>query len=421
MNLSKVELHNFRGINQLEVNLHPKMTVFVGVNGAGKTSLLDAIAYLLSWVTSRIRHEGSSGRAIRDNDIKNKTAFAEIKAIDNNGNEWKLVKTQKGYLKHGVSTDLKFVNEYVKKIQGQLQDCQMNCSIPLFVYYPINRAVMDIPLRIKMKHSFELLEAYDESLTSAANFRSFFEWFRNREDLENELISRSTKRSIFNDEPENQFPDKQLSAVRDAIACFLPGYSNLRVKRSPLRMTISKQGKDVLIDQLSDGEKCLVGVVGDLARRLAIANPTLENPLAGEGVVLIDEIELHLHPQWQRFFITSLQNVFPNCQFILTTHSPQSIGELLPENIRLLIHDNDELLCITPTQSLGLDSSQILEELMNTPSRNLKIKGDLNEIYNLMDKEEFTEAIAAIMDLKKKLHGDIPEIVKAEALIAMLK
>ncbi|HUX53650.1 MAG TPA: ATP-binding protein, partial [Williamwhitmania sp.] len=184
MNLSKVELHNFRGISQLEVNLHPQMTVFVGVNGAGKTSLLDAIAYLLSWVTSRIRHEGSSGRAIRDNDIKNKTAFAEIKAIDNNGNEWKLVKTQKGYLKQGVSTDLKFVNEYVKKIQGQLQDSQMNCSIPLFVYYPINRAVMDIPLRIKMKHSFELLEAYDESLTSAANFRSFFEWFRNREDLE---------------------------------------------------------------------------------------------------------------------------------------------------------------------------------------------------------------------------------------------
>ena len=423
MNLRKIELNNFRGISKLEVNLHPKMTVFVGVNGAGKTSLLDAIACLLSWITARIRHENSSGRPIRDNDIKNKTPYSEIKATDIDGNEWRLVKGQKGVPKPNVSTDLKFVNEFAKKIQNHLQDNELTTSIPLFVYYPINRAILDIPLRIKSKHSFELLDAYDESLTSAANFRSFFEWYRNREDLENEIISRKVVNSIFPDENKTEgiCPDKQLSAVRDAISDFLPGYTKLMVKRSPLKMTINKEGTEILIDQLSDGEKCVVGVVGDLARRLAIANPTSSNPLHGEGIILIDEIELHLHPKWQRTFVVSLQRVFPNCQFILTTHSPQSIGELLPEQIRLLVHEKEGLICITPNQTLGLDSSQILEELMDTPSRDLSTKEALLAIYNLIDEEKYEDAEEAINTLKKQLNGDIPEIVKAEALINMLK
>ena len=318
---------------------------------------------------------------------------------------------------------MRFVNEFAKKVQGELQEKQMRCSIPLFVYYPVNRVVLDIPLRIKMKHSFELLEAYDESLTSAANFRSFFEWYRNREDLENEIISRKAANNMFPDEDEieSTYPDKQLSSVRNAISDFLPGYTKLMVKRNPLRMTINKEGMEILIDQLSDGEKCVIGVVGDLARRLAIANPTLSNPLLGVGIILIDEIELHLHPKWQGSFVVSVQRVFPISQFILTTHSPQSIGELHPEHIRLLVHEKEVLTCITPNQSLGLDSSQILEELMDTPSRDLLTKEALLAIHNLIDEDKYNEAEEAILRLKEQLNGDTPETVKAEALINMLK
>jgi predicted ATP-binding protein involved in virulence len=66
-------------------------------------------------------------------------------------------------------------------------------NLPVFVYYPVNRAVLDIPLRIREKHRFDLLSAYDESLTSGANFRTFFEWFREREDLENENLRHMLK------------------------------------------------------------------------------------------------------------------------------------------------------------------------------------------------------------------------------------
>jgi predicted ATP-binding protein involved in virulence len=106
-------------------------------------------------------------------------------------------------------------------------------------------------------------------------------------------------------------------------------------------MTITKQGQELIINQLSDGEKCLLAMVGDLARRLAIANPSLPDPLQGSGVVLIDEIELHLHPKWQREIIPALTRTFPNCQFIVTTHSPQVISQVKPEGIYILERTDD--------------------------------------------------------------------------------
>jgi predicted ATP-binding protein involved in virulence len=86
---------------------------------------------------------------------------------------------------------------------------------------------------------------------------------------------------------------------------------------------------------LSDGEKCLLAMVGDLARRLAIANPDYPDALQGEAIVLIDEIELHLHPSWQRNIIPALKRTFPKCQFIITTHSPQVLSYIQPKNIYL--------------------------------------------------------------------------------------
>jgi predicted ATP-binding protein involved in virulence len=94
-------------------------------------------------------------------------------------------------------------------------------------------------------------------------------------------------------------------------------------------------------NQLSQGEKSLI-LVGDIARRLAMMNPKLDNPLLGKGIILIDEIDMHLHPQWQRSIIQRLQTTFPNCQFILTTHSPLVISDT--QNILVYDLDGQELM-----------------------------------------------------------------------------
>lgn len=90
----------------------------------------------------------------------------------------------------------------------------------------------------------------------------------------------------------------------------LDNVSDLKVKRSPLRMTVKKNGLEMRVDNLSDGEKCTLALFGDLARRIALANPSRSNPLEGEGIVLIDEIELHMHPSWQRKILGALKVLF---------------------------------------------------------------------------------------------------------------
>ena len=180
-------------------------------------------------------------------------------------------------------------------------------------------------------------------------------------------------------------------------------------------MTVQKQGQELIINQLSDGEKCLLAMVGDLARRLAIANPGLPNPLQGEGVVLIDEIELHLHPKWQRAIVPALTRTFPNCQFIVTTHSPQVLGEVKGKVYRL--KSTSDGIIAESLQTYGRDSSEILEDEMEADSRSVEIKQDLRQLFRLIEDGD----LDAARELKKKMSDEIgddeSEFVKAEILI----
>lgn len=213
-----------------------------------------------------------------------------------------------------------------------------------------------------------------------------------------------------------------MQAVRSALESFMPQFKNMRIQRSPLAMIVEKDGERMRVEQLSDGEKCMMAMVGDLARRLAIANPTKSNPLSGEGIVLIDELDLHLHPQWQRLVIHQLTSVFPNCQFIITTHSPQIMGEVQASALRILKRDIDGKTQIEiPEQSFGLTSAEILEELLQTPRRNTDTTKALDAIFVQIDDEDFESARAAIATLKDKLTGSIPELIRAESLLNMLE
>jgi predicted ATP-binding protein involved in virulence len=297
--------------------------------------------------------------------------------------------------------------------------------LPIFVYYPVSRAVLDIPLRIHASPYEGTLKAWDGALTGTTNFKHFFEWFRDEEDYENkERISNQNYRS------------NQLEAVRMALAAFLPEFSDFSVQRKPLRMTANKHSQEIRIEQLSDGEKCLIALVADLARRLIIANsPFLITTsreskffLEGEGIVLIDEVDLHLHPGWQRMVLPKLTATFPNCQFIVSTHSPQILGEVDARQIRILTQDeNNEIHCSIPQQAKGLTSNEILNQLMPLPdgsevlSRNTEVEKQLNALFRLIDDEKFEQAKAEVARMKAELNGDIPDIVRADALIFMLE
>ena len=421
MKITKLELSHFRGAQSLNLDLHERLNVLVGVNGSGKSSVLDAVAILLSWMVSTIKHAGTSGRHISEIDIQNGKSTANLDVTCKFRGQyfsWNLAKTREGYSKGDVTSVFIALSEVAKKLQAEITENDEKVNLPLMAYYPVNRAVLDIPLRIRGKHRFGLLTAYDEALAGGVSFRQFFEWFREREDLENEI--RRDRQMLFR-EIKAPFPDPQLETVRQALAKLMPDFKNLTVRRNPLRMEVEKNGKPLSVNQLSDGEKCLMAMVGDLARRMAIANPDRSNPLDGEGIILIDEIDLHLHPKWQRMIIPRLTDTFPNCQFIVSTHSPHVMTHVKPEHLFMLRETEQGIVAEHPAESYGKNVDRILEDLMGLKTtRPDPVDNRLTLLYQEIEKGHLSEARQIITEMIDEI-GDDHDLVKAEVLIKRME
>ncbi|WPD74203.1 AAA family ATPase [Dickeya fangzhongdai] len=468
MKIKQFRLHNVGRFTSLDALIAPtadypsNVTVLVGNNGAGKTSILQALAASLGWLVARVRSEKGSGSGISEDAITNGQTSAAIEIMvrdttpslsnaEDNETEyhWTLAKTRSGK-KGQHASQLNALSALADRYRTALTQDEQS-SLPLIAFYPVERSVLDIPLKIKGKHRFQQVDGYDNALNQGVDFRRFFEWFREREDIENEAEPSLTDilSSILDNNPE-QFitqaldpeknknidvkdeiaklknvlskvkqsdksnKDPQLDAVRQAIYHFMPGFSNLRVRRKPrLHMSISKEGKPLNVLQLSQGEKSLMALVGDIARRLAMMNPTLDNPLHGQGIVLIDEVDMHLHPSWQRSIIERLTTTFPHCQFILTTHSPLVISD--HKDVLVYSLNNGELT-VVPSQ-YGQDANSVLLEVMDTHIRNAYIATKFNDLLDLIQRQQLTQAKVLLDELTEELPATNLELTKARLLL----
>jgi predicted ATP-binding protein involved in virulence len=404
MHIEHVRIENLGPIKTIDETLHERFNVFVGVNGAGKTTVLAALSKMLGRYASAVRTGKATGLFELEQIRKGAPSLSvEVTAIaDGQSITWSARRIRFGHAPaiRTISTQL---IAYAQGLAARIADSPDDTGLPIAVAYPVNRAVLGIPLRIRNKTPFEQLSALDETaLHATRNFRTFFAWFRAREDVENE-------RRIDN----SKYRDPQLTAVRKAVEGLLPGFKNLRVRRQPLRMLVEKNGIDLRIDCLSDGEKGMLALAGDLAKRLAIANPGSNHPLEGTGVVLIDELELHLHPAWQRRAVTALQETFPNCQFIVTTHSPQVVSEVAPEGVFLL----SEGKVIRPVLTLGRESGLILEELMESSKRPTWAQEEIDRVYDFIGDQKTVLAQEAFDKVAAKIGAEDPGLTTARRVL----
>lgn len=211
--------------------------------------------------------------------------------------------------------------------------------------------------------------------------------------------------------------------MREALTKILPHVTDIQIRRSGEQAMIAKEnGREISINQLSDGAKILFALSGDLARRLAMANPAVNEPLLGNGIVLIDELELHLHPKWQREIIRKLPTVFPNIQFIISTHSPQIVSEVAAESLYILNwnQENNQPEYTKPYRSLGLDSTEVLSEIMDSRTINQEFDDEVAKVYQYIEQEKWEEAEKKIEYLEEK-YGEIPKILRASSYFRMLK
>lgn len=359
--IKRLKIENFKSVRTLALDdFGSGLNSIVGVNGAGKSTILRAIDILFSWFAARIKNAKGVGETIHDNDISHGAIYCALEVELVNGVSWKIFKQKStSRAKMSEKSRLAEMTEYINGILNNNISSAESEYLPLYALYTVNRIVEETPERLLKDQALEPVDAYNKELNKAQNYRSFFRWFKEREDVENRQYRRDSMFFV---------PDRQLEAVRKAISGVLPGYSNLRVNEHPRGFVIDKGNETFFFDTLSDGEKAYMALVADIARRLAMTHPNAEDPFVCSAIILIDEIDLHLHPSWQRDVLPRMREVFPQCQFFVTTHSPFVLTNVKSTDGDKLILIEDGDAKVIPINVFGREVSLILSDVLQMDS-----------------------------------------------------
>ena len=432
MRLAIIEIENYRAIERLVLEPDPSLTVLFGVNGSGKTSVLNGIATGLGTIQNFLRPKEDRVRFLKT-DRRVGAGPVRIAVTTSDGMSWLREETGRHFAR--ISEKKNGPGRALGKllIEAVLEpDNVPPRDLPIGAYYDTDRVVFDVPQRRRgFVKEFDRSNAWHAALTARTDFRQFFEWFYAKE---NEELRALRKLAVEGGEPKQASASRELRAVRDAIASMV-GASDPRIEENPLRFVVSLEQtpgrvEELAIDQLSGGCRAVLTLAADLARRMAQGNPHLEAPLESEAVVLIDEIELHLHPSWQQRILGDLRRTFPNAQLIVSTHSPQVLTTVAPEHIRELVHEGDSVTIRAPSShTFGAEAGDVLDAVMGVderPPRNEFVEV-LSRYTRLVDNGdgESPDALALRTELEHlspadpALHEADLEIRRQKALASM--
>ncbi|TDH62940.1 AAA family ATPase [Dankookia rubra] len=322
MRIRELTIHNYRAFGERQTFPFPtNFTAVAGINGRGKTSLLDGLALLASRILPHISPARSGYRSLGPLDLHDGRGTLSLSMKINCGGipiEFG-IKLEDSARPPEVTKLAPAVKQAVRNVYGD--PTRADDAAPLVVYFTTDRAGYRLPKKLRSEAPGGQEAAYTGALFNrTVNFRDFMERYRSA------IVVQEDETRLN----PNYIGDGAVGAISGALATFLGGFQNLRVQSLPLRLLVDKGGQTFDLSQLSDGERSFLALICDLGRRLALANPELPNPLQGAGVALIDELELHLHPKWQREVRDKLVATFPNVQFVTTTHSPFIIQSLKP-------------------------------------------------------------------------------------------
>ncbi|WP_306114813.1 MULTISPECIES: AAA family ATPase [unclassified Roseovarius] len=384
--VSSLKISNFKGIASLELNFDPALTVIAGSNGVGKTSILEAVLATATqvWVST----ERGSKYPIFHLDLNSRRRTAtkgKIEAHFRAASEKDTEYFELCFEEHLGTRHLRQMGDYVKR--------QKDMETSLIVYYSQER----IADRKQPTSRGNRDSSLKTSVTSVGEFEN---WFFERESDEAREVQ---KRKDFG------FSYPELDAIRSVLEQmenFDSITSRYDENQSARKLLFIKNGIEVLFDELSSGERVYFLLAADLARRLSLEYPSLpmnERP----GLVLIDEVELHLHPAWQRKILTELLKSFPACQFIVTTHSPQVMGGVNARNIRVLNADSSGHVSVRiPSASKGRDTNYILEALLDTSERELDVDELFESFDQAYDKGDLESTKSALEQIEAKVEGE---------------
>lgn len=402
MKIESVELHDFRGITDLKLPINGNLTVIVGENGVGKTSVLDAVSYLLVGLSNfwlPADEIALTRPSIKRFDVTSGKKDYQLQASVS-------VESSTPPETRNVSLTLTTNRKANIRAIGALSR-DSSPEHPLFVYYRQNRGFELQPQR----------RPYDSMSEADMRTESLSDDLRAIQNLSDWWDRRDAQEARIHRDQRSGYRDPQLQAIRRLIG-EMAEFDGIRFDGTGEHpgLYVTKPGRnDIHIDQLSSGERVYLILLADLARRLQLTQP--DKSLSEiQGVVLIDEIELNLHPRWQRRIIPTLIATFEHCQFIVTTHSPQVLGEVRMEDIRILSRNGEGGIVYSDCGigSLGRDSNEILIGILGASERDAELKSKLQRLEQLVGKNATADAWELIGNLRKEIEGNSVELDIAE-------
>jgi len=460
MHLKKITLRNFRCFKRLEIKLHPRLTVLVAENGGGKTAVLDGIAIGLSPVLKYLSFAGQrlSGPGFSDTDFRIKSVAKNDRSILSDytkadietfsGLKWDNWRAGIKGKSPKRKTGQKELSTYCTSILESFNDEEPQL-LPVFAYYGARRGWLPIPKRLRGSSIdyTQPVSALLKTLEPQNDFREMLNWF----DIEEANELRANKGC----DPEDYVPLESLEAVRAALVQILgETYKNPHFNKQH-KFVVETQGDpgQMQVSQLSQGYQSMLALGMDFSRRMALANShmsydnTMDFPHVqwfmenfwehdpeslipdfqsvvnmAPAIMLVDEIDLHLHPSWQQRVLTDLIRAFPCTQFIVTTHSPQVLTTVPSECIRIL---EDGKIYSAPPGTEGAESSRVLKRVLKVDVRppSSGATKELREYLDLVDQDQWDSPRAKELRVKldNRYQGEEPALLDADLIIGNRK
>jgi predicted ATP-binding protein involved in virulence len=434
LKIQQLHLRDYRCFSALDIDFHPELTAIIAMNGAGKTSVLDAVAVALGTYVgafSEGQRIGFVPSDIRQTRVRNTNSLEMEYASE--GVWLEAVGTVPGTpLQHDASPvtwqrslsgptkakttvkDAKVLTDYGKLMQSCVRTGS-DVTLPLLAYYGTGRLWQQKKLTEGKSTSGALprtsrTTGYTDCLDPASNYKAFEAWFHYWNINAKEGQLKAFEQGLPHTGTEF---DGYISAVAGAVnTCLAPSqWGNISYSFTQKSLVAQHpEHGELPVAQLSDGIRNMIGMVADMAFRAVKLNPQLGGNAALEtpGIVMIDEVDMHLHPEWQQVVLQGLNQAFPLVQFIVTTHSPQVISSIPKERVRLLGPgaDGQTLATIPLSDTYGMPSHRVLERVMHVnPQPPVHEMEDLNELTRLVGQGqgESARAVQLMQVLLSKL------------------
>ncbi len=452
LNLQHLKLRDYRCFETIDIDFDKQLTVLVAANGAGKTSILDAIAVALGpyigafdeavgkhFAASDIRQFQVRKSATREMEYAPNGVWLEATGVipgslfeqlgHSGPTSWKRALTSPTKAKTTIKQAKELI-AYGKHMQEAVRTSGTEVLLPLIAYYGTGRLWQQKKLTgIKKIQRTSRTVGYTDSLDPASSYKSFVEWFHYWNfNAKNEHL-----KALETGQPSKAATefDAYIQSVSEAVnICMQPaGWKNIEYSFSRDALVAHHDAHGELpVELLSDGIRNMIGMVADIAFRATKLNPQLGGTASRQtpGIVLIDEVDMHLHPEWQQVVLQSLTEAFPNVQFIVTTHSPQVLSTVKRENIRVIGPDASGKLIAAPPLAMtyGEPSGDVMQSVMMVdPQPPVREKGELQRLTELVDQgdHQSVEAVQLMQSLVVALGEQHPQLLRLQRSIQRQK